>query len=131
MKAEATHILIMENPKPEFPGYSKATGYVPIGLTYRPYTAEFARDESLAGGDQFSYDSPNRSYLGKTNNCANEKQLDVLLETKKALGEKPVIVALDVTGPMVISEVELYADVILMGFEDRYDGSAGICRYVR
>ena len=57
------------------------------------------------------------SYLGKTNTSANEKHLDVLEDTRKAMGDKPVIVAVDFTAPMVFGEVEPLADAILVGFE--------------
>ena len=110
-------IVFMENPKPMIGGYSKETGYVPVSLQYRPYTAVKARAHSIASGDPFHPENPDRGYQGKTNTCSNEKQLDVLIDTKKRMGDKPVIVALDVTGPMVISELEPYADAILMGFE--------------
>nr|MCR4752151.1 glycoside hydrolase family 3 C-terminal domain-containing protein [Eubacterium sp.] len=110
-------IVFMDNPKSMIPGYSHDTGYVPVTLQYRPYTAETAREKSIAAGDPFSAQNPDRSYRNKTNTCANEKQLDVLLQTKAAMGGKPVIAVLDVTGPMVIGEVEPAADAILMGFE--------------
>jgi beta-glucosidase len=110
-------VVFMDNPKPMIPGYSPKTGYVPITLQYRPYTAQAGREKSIASGDPFSNLAPDRSYRGKTNTSANEKQLDVLLKTKESMGKKPVIAVLDVTGPMVISELEPVADAILMGFE--------------
>lgn len=110
-------IVFMENPKPMIPGYSHEDGYVPITLQYRPYTSVFGREHSIASADPFHYDHPDRTYAGKTNTCANESQLDLLEETKKAMGKKPVIVAIDITGPMVFKEVEPLADVILIGFE--------------
>ncbi len=110
-------IAFMENPKPMIPGYSGSTGYVPVTLQYRPYTSKKGREKSIAGGDPFHYQKPDRSYKGKTNTSANETQLDVFLETKKAMGEKPVIAVLDVTGPMVMEEFEPLADAIFMGFE--------------
>ncbi len=110
-------VVFMENPKPMIPGYSKDTGYVPVTLQYRPYTSEKGREKSIAGGDPFHDQNPDRSYKGKTNTSANEKQLDVFLEVKKAMGEKPVVAVLDVTGPMIMEEFEPLADAVLMGFE--------------
>ena len=67
-------------------------GYLPISLQYRPYTAATARAESLGQGDFREEDTPNRSYRGKTVTAANEHDLDLVLDTKAAMGDKPVIV---------------------------------------
>lgn len=107
-------------------GYSSAdkeaggNGYVPITRQYRPYTAEFAREESLAGGDPRE-DFVNRRYKGKTVTSYQEADLDALLDTKKAMGEKPVIACISSDGPMVVSEFEQEADGILMGFGVTYE----------
>ena len=42
--------------------------------------------------------------------------LDLLKETKEAMGDKPVAVYMRVSNPMVWSEVEPLADVILVGY---------------
>ncbi|MEZ4830370.1 MAG: glycoside hydrolase family 3 N-terminal domain-containing protein [Bacteroidia bacterium] len=104
------------------PGYDVAdlqkggNGYVPISLQYRPYTAAFAREESIAGGDP-AEDFTNRTYKGKTVNAANETDLDLVLNTKKVMGDKPVIVILDAYGPTIMSEFEGAADAILVTFD--------------
>ena len=90
-------------------------GYVPISLQYRPYKAEYARTESIAGGDP-KEDFLNRSYKGKTVTTYNEKDLDLVIQTKKQMGDKPVIVVVNVTRPVVLSELEPYADAILVTF---------------
>jgi len=90
-------------------------GYLPISLQYRPYVAENAREVSIAGGD-FREDFTNRSYKGKTGRAANESDLDLVLDAKKALGEKPVIVCLRMHNPTVLSELEPFADGILIEF---------------
>ncbi len=95
-------------------------GYVPITRQYRPYTAEFAREESLAGGDPRE-DFANRCYKGKTATSYQEADLDALLDTKEAMGEKPVIACISSDGPMVVSEFERDADGILMGFGVTYE----------
>ena len=110
-------IVFMDSPKPKIPGYNHEAGYVPISLQYRPYTSKLGREHSIASGDKFSYENPDRTYLGKTNTCANELQLDVLEETKKAMGDKPVIAVVDAIGPMIFSEVEPNVDAIMVGFE--------------
>ena len=90
-------------------------GYVPLTLQYRPYTAKNARKESIAGGDPRE-DFLNRSYLGKTNIAANESDLDIVINMKKQLGDKPVIVIVRMHQPMVMAEIEPYADAILVDF---------------
>ena len=90
-------------------------GYVPISLQYRPYKAEFARKESLAGGDP-KEDFTNRSYKGKTVTTYNEKDLDLVIQTKKQMGGKPVVVVVRTTRPVVLSELEPYADAVLIAF---------------
>ena len=90
-------------------------GYVPISLQYRPYKAEYARKESIAGGDP-KEDFTNRSYKGKTVTTYNEKDLDLVMLTKKQMGDKPVVVVVRATRPVVLSELEPYADAILIAF---------------
>ncbi|MCD8131694.1 MAG: glycoside hydrolase family 3 C-terminal domain-containing protein [Lachnospiraceae bacterium] len=90
-------------------------GYEPISLQYRPYTADTARPVSLAGGDFREADS-NRSYRGKTVTPANESDLDIILDTRKAMPDKPVIVCLRMHNPTVVSEFEPYVDGILVEF---------------
>jgi len=90
-------------------------GYVPISLQYGPYTAEFARTESIAGGDP-KESFTNRSYKGKKVTTANESDLDLVIETKRKMGDKPVVVVVNATRPLVLSELEPYADAILLTF---------------
>ena len=90
-------------------------GYVPISLQYRPYKAEYARKESIAGGDP-KEEFTNRSYKGKTVTTYNEKDLDLVMLTKKQMGDKPVVVVVRATRPVVLSELEPYADAILIAF---------------
>lgn len=90
-------------------------GYFPISLQYRPYTADTAREKSLAGGD-FRETFDNRTYRGKTTVAANESDLDLVLDARKAMGDKPVIVVLRMHNPTVLSELEPYADGIFVDF---------------
>ena len=90
-------------------------GYVPISLQYRPYTAEFARSQSLAGGDP-KEPFTNRSYKGKTVTTPNEPDLDLVLETRKQMGDKPVVVVVACSRPAVLAELEPSADAILLTF---------------
>ena len=90
-------------------------GYLPISLQYRPYKADAARKESIAGGD-IRESFTNRSYAGKTGTAANERDLDIVLETKKAMGDKPVIVCIRMHKPTVLAEFEPYADAIIVDF---------------
>ena len=102
-------------------GYSKAdreaggNGYVPITLQYRPYKADTAREHSIAGGDPRE-GFTDRGYRGKTGYAANESDLDLVLDTKRAMGDKPVIVVLRMHKPTVPGEFEGSADGILVDF---------------
>ena len=97
-------------------GYTEKEGYLPISLQYRPYTARTARPESIGQGDFREKEHPNRSYLGKTCVCANEHDLDLVLETRKAMGDKPVIVSVRMQNPCVLAELEAAADAIIVDF---------------
>ena len=97
-------------------GYRKETGYRPVTLQYRPYTAHTAREHSIGQGDFREPENPDRSYRGKTNTAANEQDLDVVLNTRAAMGDKPVIVVVRMHNPCVLSELEAAADAILVDF---------------
>lgn len=89
-------------------------GYVPISLQYNDYTADHAREESLAGGDRLE-DFVNRSYRGKSVRTANKADLQTVIDTKEAMGEKPVITVVN-TGKPFVPEFEPYSDAILVSF---------------
>ena len=91
------------------------SGYVPVTLQYRPYEAKQARLHSLAGGDPLE-DFDDRSYRGKWNTAANEEDLDLVLDTKKRMGDRPVIVSVNLKNPMVMAELEPCADAILVDY---------------
>lgn len=99
---------------------SGGNGYVPISLQYEDYTAEYAREESIAGGSPFE-DFTNRSYQGKSVSATNAYDLQMVLETQEAMGDKPVIVTINVSNPMVFHEFEDRATSILihMGVQDQ------------
>ena len=90
-------------------------GYLPITLQYRPYTADAAREVSIAGGD-FRERFTNRSYRGKTNTSYNEADLDNILACRSAMGDKPVIVVETLSNPMVVSEFEGQVDALVAEF---------------
>ncbi|MFC0270814.1 glycoside hydrolase family 3 N-terminal domain-containing protein [Metabacillus herbersteinensis] len=90
-------------------------GYLPISLQYSEYTAEYAREVSIAGGHP-TEDFTNRSYKGKTVTAANTKDLDLVLETKEKMGDKPVIVSINMSTPSVLAEFESKVDGILVNF---------------
>lgn len=112
-------ICFIESPISD--GYRKedreqgGNGYLPISLQYRPYIAKAAREQSIAGGDPRE-EGRNRSYKGKTSIVRNEKDLDLILDTRKAMKEKPVIVCLRMHKPTVVAEFEKEADGILAEF---------------
>lgn len=90
-------------------------GYVPISLQYGDYTACYARSESIAGGDP-KEPFIDRSYRGKTIRSSNREELKRVLETKRLMGNKPVVVVISATKPFVPAEFEPSADAILIAF---------------
>ena len=88
--------------------------YMPISLQYSPYTAANARAVSIAGGDP-AEKSTNRSYKGRHLEVENATDLALVRDTKALMGEKPVVVLLQTTRPVVM-EFEPYADAILVAF---------------
>ena len=90
-------------------------GYMPISLQYNDYTATDARATSIAGGDPKEAFT-NRSYKGKTVKTANKDDMTLVINTKKQMGSKPVIVAVTLSRPAILAEFEPYADAILVGF---------------
>ena len=92
-------------------------GYLPITLQYGPYTANDARAKSIAAGDPVIDPTiTNRSYKGKTVTAANTKDLDLILNTKKLMNGKPVIVSITANKPMIFSEFESQVEGIVMNF---------------
>jgi beta-glucosidase len=87
-------------------------GYVPISLQYNDYKAVYARAESIAGGDRLEK-SANRTYKNKTVKTPNINDLKLVIDTKKAMGAKPVVVVVNLGRPAVL-EFEPYADAILV-----------------
>ena len=90
-------------------------GYVPISLQYGDYTAEYAREISIAGGDPLE-NFTNRSYRGKTVHTANAFEVEELIKVRQVMGKKPVIVLWQIDRPAVMKEFEPYCDGILMHF---------------
>jgi len=95
-------------------------GYVPISLQYSSYTATDAREKSLAGGSPLE-DFTNRTYKNKKVTANNVTDMALVNETKKKMGDKPVVVIVHVSKPMVFSEIEKNASAILvhMGVQDQ------------
>ena len=89
-------------------------GYVPISLQYNDYVAEHAREVSLAGGDRLEK-SANRSYKGKSVKTVNKSDLQTVIDTKSAMGQKPVITIVS-TGKPFVPEFEPYSDAVLVSF---------------
>ena len=94
---------------------NKGNGYVPVSLQFSKYRADHARETSIAGGSPLE-SFTNRSYLGKTVETRNMYDMKMVNETKAVMGNKPVIVLVDVSNPMVFSETEKNSDAILVHF---------------
>lgn len=89
-------------------------GYVPISLQYTDYTADHARETSLAGGDRLE-DFVNRTYRGKSVKTANKADLQTVIDTRSLMGDRPVITVVN-TGKPFVPEFEPYSDAVLVSF---------------
>jgi beta-glucosidase len=104
------------------PGYDKddvaksGNGYLPISLQFGQYTANNARSQSMASGDPAEPDVKNRSYLGKSVHSGNEKDLQSILDTKKLMNGKPVIVSIALSKPAIMREFESQVNAIVASF---------------
>jgi beta-glucosidase len=102
-------------------GYSRddlksgGNGYVPITLQYGKYKAEYARSTSIAGGSPFE-NFTNRSFKGKTTIAANASDMALVIDTRRKMRNKPVIISINVSNPMVFGEIEKDASAILVHF---------------
>jgi beta-glucosidase len=120
--AEADFALVIMRSPNSGSGYDAGdvkkggNGYVPISLQYGPYKAVYARDPSMAGGDPYEKFT-NRTYRGKAVTASNVSDLKMVLDTKKAMKTKPVIVSIAMSKPMVFNEFEKDADAIIVSFD--------------
>ena len=118
--AEADFAIVVIDAPTSGTGYSAedvkkgGNGYLPISLQYSDYTAEHAREVSLAGGDRLEK-SANRSYRGKSVKTVNKSDLETVISTKMAMKDKPVITIVN-TGKPFVPEFEPYSDAILVSF---------------
>ena len=115
-------VVFIESPHSYLMGYDRAdverggNGYIPISLQYADYTATDAREHSIAGGDPFE-DFTDRSYRGKTAHTINRCDMELVQRTREAMGNRLLIVAINMLNPTVMSEIEPLADAILVGFD--------------
>ena len=120
--SEADFALVIIRSPNSGSGYDQAdvkkggNGYVPISLQYGPYKAVDARDPSIAGGDPFEKFT-NRTYKGKSVTTSNEADLKMVLDARKAMKDKPIIVSIAMSKPMVFNEFEKEASAILVTFD--------------
>jgi beta-glucosidase len=90
-------------------------GYLPVSLQYDKYTAETARETSLAGGDPLE-SFTNRSYKNKSETSTNVTDLAMVIDTYAKMKGKPVIVSVNINNPMVFAELEKQANAIIVDF---------------
>ncbi|MFV0396220.1 MAG: glycoside hydrolase family 3 N-terminal domain-containing protein [Coprobacillaceae bacterium] len=92
-------------------------GYYPLSLQYGEYTADGdnVRTESIAGDT-----GENRSYYGETSRLLNPYDLTAVLNSVAAVvatgKDIPVVVAMNASGPAIVSEFEDKVDAIVVGF---------------
>ena len=128
---EADCALVVINSPKSGKGYSAedvqsgGNGYLPISLQYGEYKAVSAREESLSGGDPME-NFTNRTYRNKSVTAKNAYDVENVVEARNKMGQKPVIVCVTAKNPMVFSEIEPYADAILIGFGVQHEAIIGI-----
>lgn len=93
-------------------------GYLPISLQYSEYIADLARETSIAGGDP-DEKFTNRSYKNKSIRASNYEDLQMVKDTKKIMGNRPVIVVISALRPFV-AEFEPYSDGIFLSLGVQY-----------
>ena len=104
-------------------GYSRkdreqgGNGYVPISLQLSDYTATHARAQSIAAGDPVIDPTiTNRSYLNKSSKSNSSPDMKTIDNTRKAMGDKPIILIVSASNPMVFTDIESKVDGILVEF---------------
>lgn len=107
-------IVFVESPHSYLMGYDN--GYIPISLQYGDYVAEDAREHSIAGGDPFE-ETSERSYRGKSARTINKCDMELVHRVREEMGQKPVIVVINMLNPMVMKEIEPYADAVIAVFD--------------
>lgn len=105
--------------------------WLPASLQYAEYTATTARETSIGGkkviesfNDGYTVQTietkENRSYKDQTvAQNSNYHQVELLKAIDAVAGETPIVVVMNASRSMVWTEVEPYADAILMTFGNR------------
>ncbi|MCX2585066.1 glycoside hydrolase family 3 protein [Pedobacter sp. MR22-3] len=116
-------IVFVSSPQSVEGGYdindrkSGSNGYVPISLQYGTYTAESARSKSIAAGDPVIDPTiKDRNYKDKTVTASNTMDLRTILDTREMMKEKPVIVSVTASKPMIFNEFEKSVNGIVLNF---------------
>jgi beta-glucosidase len=121
--SKADYAVVFVNSPSSGTGYSReerlkgGIGYIPISLQYGRYIASKGRAQSIASGDPILDPTiNNRTYKDKVFTASNITDLQAILDTKKLMGSKPVIVVINASSPMVFKEFENEADAIVVSF---------------
>lgn len=103
-------VVFVNAPMP-LKGYDN--GYIPKPLQYLPYTAEYARECSIAGGDPYE-STADRGYNGRSAQVYNPTDLELVKGVRGQIGNKPLVLVVQYENPFVPAEIEPYADAILL-----------------
>ena len=120
-EAEVALVVIHDPENGRTAGYNAedtkkgGNGFFPISLQYGSYKAEEARASSIAG-DTRPGDVLNRSYKNKTVKVVNKSDLDLVLNTRKVMNGKPVIVILKLDNPTIVREFEKDIEALIVNF---------------
>ncbi|KAF1299142.1 beta-glucosidase [Enterococcus sp. JM4C] len=105
---EESDVILCFADSPIMTGYDTEKGYLPISLQYQDYTAKTSREKALA--------DPERTYYEKSNRPVNQQEGLQVKALKEQYPNKPIIVVMKMTNPTILSEIEPYADAILVEF---------------
>lgn len=100
-------------------GIDPETGeYLPLSMQYGEYVAdgEHVREESLSGDTLADGSKENRSYFGRANTAAVSSQLDLVHLAENIGDPQKVVVAINASNPLVLSEIEPDVGTLLVGF---------------
>jgi beta-glucosidase len=116
-------IVFVTSPNSAEGGYSLSdrksggNGYIPVTLQYERYTATAARTQSMAAGDPVIDPAiTNRSYNGKSVTASNTMDLRTILDTRTMMRNKPVVIVINASKPMIFGEFENEVNGIVLHF---------------
>ncbi|MGM0126036.1 beta-glucosidase [Enterococcus sp. AZ194] len=105
---DEAEVIICFADSPITASYDTEKGFLPISLQYGDYVAATSRVKAIVEEE--------RTYHGKTNSAINKQEGLQVKELKERYPDKRVVVVLKMENPTIMTEIEPYADAILVEF---------------